>query len=180
MPAGNIAVLPVTSARSAGPGVPAGTPLPPVQLAQLPGTFHAPAVGMNWQMAPGADGVTLLDGADGALIPTALVAVTVKVYGVPGVRPDTTMGLDAAVPVSPLGEDVAVKAVMAAPPLNAGVVNDNVALALPGIAVPMVGALGMVAAGPPIKEPNALGPDPAATFRAGRSGAAPCAGAPAC
>ena len=41
-------------------------------------------------------------------VPCALVAVTVKVYVVPTVRPATVIGLAAPVPVMPPGELVAV------------------------------------------------------------------------
>ena len=48
--------------------------------------------------APGtAPGVTLLEAAEGALLPTALLANTVQVTGAPFVKPLTTMG--DAVPV---------------------------------------------------------------------------------
>ena len=58
----------------------------------LPGTALTP-VG-----APGTvAGVTALDGLDGGPVPVPLVAVTVKVYGVPLVRPVTRRG----VPVGP-------------------------------------------------------------------------------
>ena len=56
----------------------------------------------------GPDGVTLLDGAEGRLVPITLVAVTVKVYGVPLVRPVTMIGPPVAKPVMPPGFDVAV------------------------------------------------------------------------
>ena len=47
--------------------------------------------------AMGAPGVTAFDGADGTLVPTSLVAVTVNVYVVPFVSPVTTT-LRAAAP----------------------------------------------------------------------------------
>jgi hypothetical protein len=46
----------------------------------------------------------------------ALVAVTVKVYEVPHVSPETVIGL-APVPVNPPGEEVAVNVVTAEPPV---------------------------------------------------------------
>jgi hypothetical protein len=46
------------------------------------------------------DGVTLFDGDDSEPLPTAFVAWTVNVYGVPLVRPVTVIGL--AVPVAVL------------------------------------------------------------------------------
>ena len=59
----------------------------------------------------GADGVTALDALDAALVPPLLVAVTVNVYGVPFVKPDTTHERAAAsadVHVNPPGLLVAV------------------------------------------------------------------------
>ncbi len=53
-------------------------------------------------------GVTLLLGADGVPVPALFVAVTVKVYDTPLVRPVTTIGLPAPVPVMPPGFDVTV------------------------------------------------------------------------
>jgi hypothetical protein len=70
-----------------------------------------PAVAVPIVGAPGTvgtAGVTLFDAPDAELVPTALVAVTVKVYAVPLVRPVTVIGLPAPVPVIPLGLDVAV------------------------------------------------------------------------
>src|ERR687883_605476 len=49
-----------------------------------------PAVAVTAVGAPGTvAGVTLFDASDAALVPTALVAVTVKLYAVPFVRPVT-------------------------------------------------------------------------------------------
>src|SRR5688572_9238134 len=98
--------------------------------------------------APGtAPGVTAFELAEAAPVPTALVAVTVKVYAVPLVRPVTVIDVHGAVqvPVRPPGDEVAVYAVIAAPPLEAGAVKATVACALPPVAVPMVGAPGTVA-----------------------------------
>jgi hypothetical protein len=52
----------------------------------------------NVAVVAGTLGVTEFDTADGALIPAALVAVTVQVYEVPFVRPVTVIGL--AVPLA--------------------------------------------------------------------------------
>jgi hypothetical protein len=49
-------------------------------------------------------------------VPLALVAVTVNVYAVPLLSPEIVIG-EAPVPVKPPGEDVAVKVVMADPPV---------------------------------------------------------------
>jgi hypothetical protein len=55
----------------------------------------------------GTTGVTELDADEAVDVPLALVAVTVNVYAVPFVRPETVIGL-VPVPVNELGEDVAV------------------------------------------------------------------------
>ena len=58
--------------------------------------------------APGTvAGMKLFDAADAAPVPTAFVAVTVQVYVLPLVRPDTTIGLDPPVaePDNPPSED---------------------------------------------------------------------------
>ena len=53
-------------------------------------------------------GVTLLDAADAAPVPIAFVALTVKVYAVPFVRPVTVIGLAAPVAVIVPGLEVTV------------------------------------------------------------------------
>jgi hypothetical protein len=59
--------------------------------------------------APGiVAGVTLFEAAEAGPVPTELVAVTVKVYAVPLVRPATTSGLAGPEAVNPPGLDVAV------------------------------------------------------------------------
>ena len=57
-----------------------------------------------------APGITLFDADDAAPVPTALVAVTVKVYAVPLVNPVTAIDLQGALqPLNRLpGEEVAV------------------------------------------------------------------------
>jgi hypothetical protein len=68
-----------------------------------------PAAAVPIAGAPGTvAGVTLMDAADGAPVPTLLVAVTVKVYGVPLVNPLTGRGLLAPVAVFPPGLEVMV------------------------------------------------------------------------
>jgi hypothetical protein len=92
----------------------------------------------------------------GALVPIAFVAVTVNVYEVPVVNPETVMGEDAPVPVMLPGLDVAVYPVIVEPPLSDGAVNVTVAsLLVPAVAVPIVGAPGTV---------FCKGHKPAATF----------------
>jgi hypothetical protein len=54
----------------------------------------------------GTIGVTELEALDAADVPLALVAVTVNVYAVPLVNPETVIGL-APDPVCPPGDEVA-------------------------------------------------------------------------
>jgi hypothetical protein len=79
-------------------------------------------------------------------VPTELVAVTVNVYAVPPVKPDTVIVPDPAcdnVAVTDPGLDVAIYFVIVAPPLLAGAVNATVADVAPvAVAVPIVGAPG--------------------------------------
>lgn len=59
--------------------------------------------------APGGpSGITLVDAGDGGPIPAKLLAVTVKVYAVPFVKPDTAIGEVVPEPVNPPGNDVTV------------------------------------------------------------------------
>ena len=53
-------------------------------------------------------GVTELDAEEAEPVPALLVAVTVKVYAVPFVRPVTVIGLAEPVAVIPPGDDVTV------------------------------------------------------------------------
>jgi hypothetical protein len=69
----------------------------------LPGVA-VPTVGVPGTVAA----VTEFEAAEDALVPTALVAVTEKVYIVPLVSPVTTIGEDAPVAVIPPGEEVTV------------------------------------------------------------------------
>jgi hypothetical protein len=79
-------------------------------------------------------------------LPAELVATTVKVYAVPLVRPETTIGDAEPVPVSDPGLEVTVYPVMVEPLLDPGV---NETLTCPdvpvAIAVTDVGAEGSVA-----------------------------------
>lgn len=63
------------------------------------------------------EGTTLLLGDDGALFPPELVATTEKVYGVPLVRPETTIGEDAPEFVNPPGLLVTVYPVIGVVPV---------------------------------------------------------------
>jgi len=53
-------------------------------------------------------GVTAFEGEDAGPVPFALVAVTVKVYAVPSVKPGTTIGEPDPVAVNPPGDEVTV------------------------------------------------------------------------
>src|SRR5450631_3305991 len=81
----------------------------------LPGIAAAP-VG-----APGnPKGVTRAVATDAGPVPMTFVAVTVKVYPTPFVRPATTRGLAAPLAVNPPGLEVAVYPVIGSPPVEAG------------------------------------------------------------
>jgi hypothetical protein len=93
-------------------------------------------------------GVTLFDGADAGDVPTAFVAVTVKVYGTPFVSPVIAAPVGAGLPVTVLGargvppvHGVTVYDVMVEPPLF-GAVHVTLAEAFPAEAVTPVGAAG--------------------------------------
>jgi hypothetical protein len=68
-----------------------------------------PAVAVPMAGAPGTvAGMTLLETADAIPVPTLLVAVTAKVYGVPLLSPLMTIGLPAPPPIKLPGLDVTV------------------------------------------------------------------------
>jgi hypothetical protein len=75
-----------------------------------------------------------------------LVAVTEQLYAVPLLSPVTVIGLEAPVAVRVVPPPVhdAVYPLIAAPPSDQGAVKATVALPLPAVAVPMVGAPGGV------------------------------------
>src|SRR5688572_30742939 len=78
-----------------------------------------PASAATAKGAPGSvAGVTLLEGADSGPVPTAVVALTVKVYAVPLVSPPTTIGEAAPLAVMPPGEVVTMYDVIAEPPFD--------------------------------------------------------------
>jgi hypothetical protein len=76
--------------------------------------------------AIGAEGeprrVIEVDGAEATDVPAAFVAVTVKVYGTPRLRPVTAIGEATPVAVAPF-DAVTVYPVIADPPLELGAVN---------------------------------------------------------
>jgi hypothetical protein len=94
-----------------------------------------------------AAGVTADDALEAVLVPTELVATTVKVYAVPLVSPVTVIGDEAPVAVRPSGEEVTVYPVITAPPLLAGAVKLTVALPLLTMAEILVGTPGAIGAG---------------------------------
>lgn len=94
----------------------------------------------------GATGVTFTFAED-APAPTALSACTEHEYGTPFVSPPTVTGDAAPVPTTPPGLHVTRYPVMFDPPSLPGAVNAIDALPFPGVAVPIVGAPGTVAAG---------------------------------
>ena len=99
-----------------------------------------------------AMGVTAAEGADAAEIPTALVAVTVNVYALPFVRPETVEPVPVVV-VPPqaghAGDGVIVYPVIAEPPSETGGDQATVAELSPAAAVTAVGAPGSVTNGAP-------------------------------
>jgi hypothetical protein len=68
------------------------------------------------------------------------------VYAVPGVNPETVIGLVAEVPVNEPGELVAVKVETAAPPVAFAVNGTDAVVEVGEVAVPIVGACGTVVA----------------------------------
>ena len=107
-----------------------------------------PCVAVPIVGAPGTvTGVTEFEADEAVPVPTAFLAVAVNVYAVPLVRPVTVNGELAPVAVIPPGIDVTVYPVIGDPPVEDGGVKLTVAWALPGVAVPIVGAPGTVAAG---------------------------------
>ena len=81
---------------------------------------------------------------EAADVPIMLVAVTVKVYDVPLVRPLIVQLVDAVVQVNPPGVLVAVYEVTTEPPLLDGATQVTVALVEAAVAVAEVGAPGTV------------------------------------
>jgi len=94
--------------------------------------------------APGAvEGTTADDAEDAVLVPFEFVAVTVNVYEVPFVRPDTVHDVVAVVHWNPPGDEVTVYPVMASPPLLDGAVHDTTDCAFaPPVAKTPVGGCG--------------------------------------
>jgi hypothetical protein len=113
------------------------------------------------------NGVTAEDAEDAALLPMLLVAITVKVYGVPFVRPVTAhvvVAPFAVVQNAPPGEAVAVYDISGSPPSETGAVQLTVTWPLPATPDTEVGELGTVEAesGVTPAEAAEAGPVPAA------------------
>ena len=89
-------------------------------------------------------GVTLLESLLETLFPTLFVAITVKVYPVPLVKPVTIIGDEVPVPVKLPGFDVTVYPVIADPPFEAGGENATETSVFPLVADPITGASGTV------------------------------------
>jgi hypothetical protein len=91
-----------------------------------------------------AVGVIELDAALAGPVPPGVVPLTVNVYAVPTVKPETLIG-EAPVPVKPPGLEVAVY-VTAPVPASVGAVYGTEAVVLPEeiLAVPIVGAPGLL------------------------------------
>ena len=89
-------------------------------------------------------GVTEFEGLDDAEVPIAFIATTVKVYGVPFVRPVTIADVELPFVVVEKfpGDEVTTYEVIGEPPVDAGAVHVTVAWALPAVVVPIVGAPG--------------------------------------
>ena len=96
-------------------------------------------------------GVTAVEAADAAPLPTAFVAVTRNVYAVPFVKPVIVVLVTGGLPlivvavcaVVPMNGVIVYEVIP--PPVFAGAVHDTVAEALPAVAVTPVGAPGTVA-----------------------------------
>jgi hypothetical protein len=143
---------------------------PPLLLGadQVKAIWALPGVPPNEVGAPGiVRGVTADEAEDAALLPMLLVANTVKVYGVPLVRLDTTQFVVApfgVVQVAPPGEAVAVYETSGSPPSATDAVQLTVTWPLPATPDTEVGALGTVEAESGVTPADATdaGPVPAA------------------
>jgi hypothetical protein len=109
-------------------------------------TVSSPAIAVT-DVGLSATPATLIgaDAVDETEVPTAFVAVTLKVYVLPFVRPATVIGELVLVNVSPVSTTVSVYEVIGVPPLSAGAANVTVAVSSPRVAVTVVGASGIEA-----------------------------------
>jgi hypothetical protein len=86
-----------------------------------------------------------LDAPDASeFTPYGVSRATVKVYAVPFVNPETVIGEVELVPVILPGVDVALYVPEPVLPAYVEAVNATVALALPAVAVPIVGVVGFL------------------------------------
>ena len=113
---------------------------------QLTTTWALPGVADTPVGAPGTVlGVTGALADEASEVPATLAAVTVNVYAVPFVSPETVAGpAPTTLAVAPPGDAVTVYPVITDPPLLTGAIQDTTAWALPAAAVTPVGAPGAV------------------------------------
>ena len=107
--------------------------LPPSEVGAVHETSADTSLGIaNTSVGvPGAVGVvTEFDESEDGLAPMEFVAVAVKVYAVPFVRPVTVTEVLAVVAVTPPGLDVTVYFVIALPPSETGAVHETTAVPL--------------------------------------------------
>jgi len=116
---------------------------------QLTVTCPSPAEATTPVGAPGtvASGITHADAVDAGPVPTPFWALTVKLYGVPFLSPDTvqTNGPEVHVHVFAVGELVTVYLVIGLPPEFIGADQKTMTRPLPGLAVGVPGLVGVVA-----------------------------------
>jgi hypothetical protein len=106
---------------------------------------EAEAVAVVFCPVGGGSAVTELEGTEAGPVPALLVAVTVKLYEVPLVKPVTVIGGAVPVAVKPPGDEVTVYPVMDAPPVKEGAVKLTVAWVSPGVALMAVAGPGTAA-----------------------------------
>ena len=113
-----------------------------VSEVEVAGIVKAVMVGLV--VSVGTVGVTELEAEEATDVPIAFVALTVNVYEVPLVSPVIVIGEVVLVADNPPVDEYTVYEVIALPPFDAGAVNETEAVALPAVAVPIVGAPGTV------------------------------------
>ena len=115
---------------------------------------------VNVKLVAATYGVAEFEADDSEELPTTFVARTVNVYGVPLVRPLTTIGEDEPVLAIEPGVDIARYCVIAEPPSDDGAEKVTDALVFPGVAVPTTGALGTTAFAVYVSADGLLRPTP--------------------
>jgi hypothetical protein len=119
--------------------------LPPSEVGAVHETSADTSLGIadTSMGASGAVGVvTEFDESEDGLVPMEFVAVTVKVYAVPFVRPVTVTEVPVVVAVTPPGSDVTVYSVTVLPPSSNGAFQVTVACFAPDVAFTSMGAVG--------------------------------------